>query len=180
MGLPVPEELKDLIVSWFEAHDYEDIHLYLKEIEGEDPEDPNQEYDIRYEINLIAEKVSQASVFIWISREGYIGIGIEKVRNVEKRVGKRIYGRSKRAFIYGREPATGSSAGVLALLKVVSDGEVLLCYQHIPMLLFPKIGITKETAKYLVQHGYPSLRDFRIITKETDSNPNILRYEPWK
>jgi hypothetical protein len=180
MELPVPGELKDLIIAWFEAHNYVNIRLSLKEIKGDDPEDPNNEYNIRYEINLISEKISQASVSIWISHEGYVGIGIENVKNVEKRVGKKIYGLSKRAFIYGLQPVSVSSAGVLTLLRVVSEGGISLCYQHIPFLLFPKIGITKEIAKYLVQHEYPRIGNFKIIMKEASSDSNILRYESWK
>lgn len=171
------ENLKEHVAGWWNKKHYRHVEFRLKEILGQDPEDMNDEYGSKYEISFIPEDIDQVAIFLLISREGYTGVGVENIERVERRVKKKIFGRVKSAFIAGHQPTDITLAGIVTLLDAAANGEFYLCFRHVPMIIFPKIGISKDTSHHLLDGEYKHIDDFQIIKQQARG---FLAYKPWK
>ena len=171
------ENMKEHVAGWWDEKHYPYVEFRLKEIFGQDPEDMNDEYRSKYEISFIPEDINQAAIFLLISREGYVGVGVENIERVERRVKKKIFGRIESAFIAGHQPADITPTGIGTLLDAAANGEFYLCFRYVPMIIFPRIGISKETSHHLLDGEYKYIDDFQIIEQQARG---FLAYEPWK
>lgn len=154
------EEKRQTIENWFRNLKFQHVEMSIREVSGFDPQDPNDDYMIKYDFDFDAENPSSASVNIFISRDSYVGLCIKNTLAFRSRV------LSVRAIV--------------AVLKIISEGNVFYKKPLLKLKYFfkPKLVIKKSTYDFLVENDFP-YSDVFLIVNDDRMSLEAQRYEPW-
>ncbi|ANE58014.1 hypothetical protein AYM39_22295 (plasmid) [Methylomonas sp. DH-1] len=146
--------------SWFQDQKFQHVKMRIREVSGVDPLDPNDDYHIKYDFDFDADNALAASVNIFISKDSYVGLYIKNALGFQAKV--------------------LSTRAILAILKIISDGNVFYKNPALKLkyLFKPKLFIKKTTYKFLVENDFPYLDVFLIFDDDQELS-NIQKYEPW-
>jgi hypothetical protein len=155
------EEKRQAIENWFRSLKFQHVKMCIREISGFDPQDPNDDYKIKYDFDFDADNSQSASVNIFISRDSYVGLYIKNASGFQSKV------LSVRA--------------IMAVLKIISDGNV---FYKPPMLklkyLFkPKLFIKKSIYDFLVENDFPYSDIFCVVENDDRVLLDTRKFEPW-
>lgn len=154
------EEKRQALESWFRDRKFQHVIMRMREVSGPDPQDPNDDYKIKYDFDFDAENPLSASVNIFISRDSYVGLYIKNALGFQSRV------LSVRAII--------------AVLKILSDGDVFYKRPIIKLkyLFKPKLLIKNATYDFIVENDFPYSDIFHVVEADREFL-NTRKYEPW-
>ncbi|WP_322274749.1 hypothetical protein [Methylicorpusculum sp.] len=134
--------------------------MRMREVSGSDPQDPNDDYKIKYDFDFDTENPMSASVNIFISTDSYVGLYIKDALGFQSKV--------------------LSARAIISILKIISDGDVFYKRPIInwKYLFKPKLFINKSICDFLVESGFPYADIFRVVEADCRLN-NTRKYEPW-
>lgn len=175
MGLK-PKRVQEIVSQWFSDRKYNSVLF----IENTSPDiDPNEDYQIEYEVRFETNSLSRMCIEIWVTNDGYIAIGIERRERVAKRFDVSC---RKNGFVTGHEPLLVNEHALLVLLDLVATGNMGLIVCVIPFigLINGKAVFSPKNIDYLVKTGYSVGKWINVGKAKSLLNHNYyLAFEPW-
>ena len=130
----MPDRVRVLVSEWFASRQTTTV-AFKEETNPEN--DPNvDDYLIAYEAFFEPESLEQAYVWVQVSTDGAVGIGIERWKRITERLGVRV----RADEYYGVRDAGGvelsfmNESVLLAILDLIADGQIAISSTVIPFL----------------------------------------------
>lgn len=141
--------------------------------------DPDASYEVRYEAVFEPTSVDQARVEVWLSADGGVAVGFERVKRVAERLGMKV---QDDRFAAGHEPHRMTETGLLLLLEMVADGEIAIESTVMPFLglTSTKAVVTHDVLKALVSQGYAPVNWLKAMNRtEFSDRTDVLQFRRW-
>ncbi|WP_162932397.1 hypothetical protein [Solimonas sp. K1W22B-7] len=174
MALASISDIQRAIHGWRERH--ETVAVEFSERVNPEIKCPD-DYLVTYEASFKSLDLEKLQLFLYATKDSFVGIGVE----TRERVATRAGARSRRpGYAAGHEPGPMSIEQLIALLDAASDGRISL---------LPRIGIfgLKDVAAILTADEHNVLPAFdtslhwRWLRVETEKNLDVavLRFKRW-
>lgn len=167
----IPQRLRE----WFKLGAFQAVEL----IEDESPANSEiDDYFVAYTAEFRTSNLEQASLEVWITTEGTIGVGLEKRNRIANRVGVRTL---THGFAAGFEPCEKNVARLFAFLEIVRLGKIA-----IQASVWPLVGLGKTEAVVLPEWIPDGNFEFgperwmrTVASLQGRLNLHTLTFHPW-
>ena len=169
-------EIGQRIEDWFKLRAFTSVNFLRNENPKNDPDD---DYVVVEDICISSPNLALSSVEVSITREGHIGIGVERRERIASRLGLNL--KSPR-FAGGFEPLAVPEAVIHKILDLTARGSISISYFTLPLfgIVSTKLNLPEDEIQILKSLGLSSADQvFNVTTKESAMGKTI-RFEPWK
>jgi hypothetical protein len=179
MNINQPTEFFERLKDWYKKKSYSKVSLTINELDVKAQE--QDDYTVLYELIFESKSLEQGLVEIWITVDGYIGIGFERDCRISKRLGLRKNSYSN-VFAGGIEPICINIETVIIFLELISDGKVFISvFKNHFFCFFDKgfqIVLPNE-----IENAERLKVELPFIKLKPPEEPSLLRkyltYKPW-
>jgi hypothetical protein len=105
----------------------EEPHISFHEMNAP-PGDSSDDYVVSYEASFKPKDFERAYLELFVTTDGYVGIGLETRERVARRLGIRNW-RRRRAVAAGHEPGPLTTRQLQAFLAIVASARIVLVVQ---------------------------------------------------
>ena len=181
----MPERVRELVSKWFASRQTTTV-VFKEETNPENDPDVD-DYLIAYEAFFEPESLEQAYVWVSVSTDGSVGIGIERWKRIAERLDVRIgvgevYGVR---FAGGHEPYFMSESALLAILDLIADGQIAVSPIVIPFLglISTKVVVSQNVLEELISKDVSGNSTFDWLTPVSQikftENRRLLHFSRW-
>jgi hypothetical protein len=184
----VPERVRVLISEseWFASR--QTTSIVFKE-EKNPYNDPSvDDYLIAYEAFFEPESLEQAYVWISVSTDGSVGIGIERWKRLAERLNVSIAGDEDSGIrvVGGVELSFMNESALLAILDLIANGQLAISPIVIPFfgLISTKVVVSQNVFEELISKDVSGNSAFNWLTPVSQlkftENRRLLHFNRWK
>lgn len=167
---------KKVIQEWIQRSNYRSVQI----VENTQPKnDPNEDYDIMYEVEFVPKEVDQLQLLIWVTADGSLSGGLERYARLAKRTNCKMQtGRVALSF----ETTNIPEKAIPTFLDKVSQGKIGFRCFKLPIIgiLNPKAVISKTDYDDLVKKGFKKSDDIQVLSElEFSKGSGLIKYKAW-
>jgi hypothetical protein len=147
------------------------------------PMSPGDDYAVVYEAVFEPSSLTKASIEIWITDEGNVGIGFERISRIRKRFKARGVGIGSK-FVAGNEPMPVEQKTLAFILEAAANGKFLIVYSKLLDIVFClRTYIMRERTEDMRESPFPALRWVRPYNPNRFLSSSGMRcvagFAPW-
>jgi hypothetical protein len=166
------------LADWYRTRAGSD-QITFREI-TEPRNDPYPDYVLVYEAVFEPSSVEMARMEVWLTDDGYVGVGLETRGRIAKRLGRSWTGPKQ--FAAGHEPITVSVAELLSLLDAAAEGHLAIIARANRLLgvWSTKAVMDRQTYDRLKLTGHRDLRWISPLAEHADRfGRKLVTFRPW-
>ncbi len=169
------EKTYEKIVGWFKTRQINGVKLVDKK---HPKRDVDSSYEVAYEIVFEPADSNKIRLEIWITKQGNVGIGYDRVDRVASKLG--VSSRSS-GFAGGFEPLSMPETALESLLNFVADGRVAIQAVVLPILgvVSAKPSISADDLQKLKNLNFTLAGQWFAKLEGPTPFTKIVKYQPW-